>query len=483
MITAIEKKAITLLFLGGLGWAASCCAAPTAALPTSEQVDAVLGILGDDGPGCAVAVVLDGRVVHRGGYGMAELEHEVPIVVDTRFDLGSVSKQFTAATIFHLASTQGLSLETPVVALVPEMIHLRPEVEVRHLVHHTSGLRDYFVLWSLAGRDIDDSMPRSAVLALIARQRGTLFEAGSAWSYSNSNYFLLAEIVERVTGRSLREVAEEALFGRLEMASTEFYDDRTRLLAHRAAAYGEREDGSIGRTVLRSTIVGDGGVYSTVGDLSKWHVALEDPGSTALAPGLVRDLLEPGALDDGTPIPYAGGLRLRQYRGVGTVEHGGTMGGYRSYFLRMPAHRFAAIVLCNLLELSPNQLSRRLADLYLGDRLEPLVGSPPPPFLRSAVDHSAPREVPMALRGDSEGRFGSAELPGAISFHEVGGVLQMQLGEAPPVSLDFLAPDSFATPNGNRVRFERGEGGRIEAFTFRSSRTGDMRFQRLSGER
>jgi CubicO group peptidase (beta-lactamase class C family) len=220
--------------------------------PKAAEVDAVFAEVDrTNTPGCSLAVTHDGKVIYSRGYGMANLEHGVANSPETVFYIASVSKQFTAATIVLLAEEGKVSLDDSVRKYVPELPPYADAVTLRHLIHHTSGLRDYLSLSSLAGRSDADSFPESEALRLIARQKALNFTPGTRHVYSNSGYFLLGLIAKRVTGKSLREAADERIFAPLGMTGTRFRDDRTAPLKHRADGHFKRDDGTWG--VLRTS--------------------------------------------------------------------------------------------------------------------------------------------------------------------------------------------------------------------------------------
>src|SRR4051812_2885249 len=188
-------------------------------------------------PGCALGVVQDGRMVYERGYGMANLDYDIPNGPGMVYYIGSDSKQFTAAAVALLALRGQLSLDDDIRKYFPELPDYGTLIRVRHLIHHTSGIRDIYTLMSLRGDRLEDVFPDSEALALIFRQKGLAFTPGSAYSYSNSGYFLLAQLVKRVSGRSLREFTDAEFFQPLGMTSTHFHDDPGHVMKNRAMSY------------------------------------------------------------------------------------------------------------------------------------------------------------------------------------------------------------------------------------------------------
>ncbi|HVG07418.1 MAG TPA: serine hydrolase domain-containing protein [Thermoanaerobaculia bacterium] len=356
---------------------ASCLllsAAPAlAANPTPESVDQVFSEYGKDGPGCALAVVRDGTIVHSKGYGLASVEHGVPITPQTVFDIGSTSKQITATAILLLAQDGKLSLDDDVRKHIPEMPDLGTPVTLRHLLHHTSGVRDYIELLQLGEISFEDVATDDDALAALSRQKGLDFRPGDEHSYSNSGYFLLSLVVKRTSGKTLREFAQERIFTPLGMSSTQILDDHTLVIPRRAASYAPRRDGGFRLEIANWEQTGDGAVQTTVEDFAKWDRNFYDP--KVGGPALVEQLQVKGVLNDGSTIPYARGLVVDEHRGLRRVHHGGAWAGYRAQMIRFPDERLSVITLCNRGDADPG-LAMQVAELYLADRMKPDVPEP-----------------------------------------------------------------------------------------------------------
>ncbi|MCS6817579.1 MAG: serine hydrolase [Blastocatellia bacterium] len=314
-------------------------------------------------PGCAIGIIKDGQLIYARGYGMANLEHAIPITPQTVFDIGSTAKQFTAASIVLLEQQGKLSLDDDIRKFVPEIPDYGRPITIRHLLHHTSGLRDYLTLMALAGVHFAGVTTEEDALRLIARQRGLNFAPGEEYLYSNSGYFLLSIIVKRASGKSLREFAEEHIFRPLGMRSTHFQDDHTRIVPRRATGYAPAPEGGFRINMSQFEQTGDGALMTTVEDLARWDANFYEP--KVGGPELIRRMLTPGQLASGETIRYAAGLILGTHRGLTMIHHGGSWAGYRAEFLRFPERRFSVICLCNLSTINPTVLARQIADLYL----------------------------------------------------------------------------------------------------------------------
>ncbi len=325
-----------------------------------------------DSPGCVCAVMRDGSIVHERGYGMANLELDAAIGSESVFYIGSTSKQFTAASIALLALRGDLSLDEDIRTYLPEMQDFGEPVTVRHLIHHTSGIRDYYGLLGLTGWTDRDYFNNDRVYELLARQRTLNFPPGDQELYSNSNYVLLAEIVRRVSGESLARFAAENIFEPLGMNATRFGDDYRTVVKHRAASYAPGL-GGYRRYLVQFDGYGAGGLLTTVGDLAKWDENFYDP--TVGGPELLSLIHQRGTLNDGSDLDYAFGLAHGEYRGLRTVDHGGAFKGFRAQLLRFPDQHFSVAVLCNLATLNPASLALRVADVYLEDELQPATAT------------------------------------------------------------------------------------------------------------
>ena len=335
------------------------------------RVDAVFAEFDKpDSPGCALGVIQDGELTYTQGYGMASLEHSAPIDSDTVFRTGSVSKQFAAAAVAILAEAGKLSLDDDIRKHTPELPAYERPITIRHLVHHTSGLRDYAGLAFMAGIDATDHYIEVESLELIARQRGTDFAPGAEYSYSNTGYFLLGQIVKRVSGQSLREYAEEHMFGPLGMKRTHFHDDLSEVIAKRASGYSPLEEGGFRVDMTGWEQIGDGGIFTTLEDLLLWDRNFYENRLGKGNPALIETLETTGKLNDGEAIDYAFGLVVDEYRGLRRVSHGGAWVGFRAQLTRFPEQRFSVAVLCNVGTASPDRYARQVAELYLAEEFK-----------------------------------------------------------------------------------------------------------------
>ncbi len=301
---------------------------------------------------------------------MADLEYSVPVTPETIFHVASISKQFTAFAIHLLAAGGKLSLDDDVRKYVPELHDFGKAIILRELLHHTSGLRDQWTLLNLAGWRSGDIITEDDVLSMAWRQKALNFAPGAEELYSNTGYTLLGLIVQRVSGKTLREFCEERIFGFLGMKHTHFNDDNTELVPERAYSYSPRSGGQFSNDPLQYANVGATGLLTTVEDMVLWDQNFYDAkiGGTSV----LKAMLQKGTLSNGKEIDYAFGLFLGDYRGLKTVEHSGSDAGYRADYLRFPEQRFSVVLLSNLASIDTGGLARRIADIYLGDHLKPV---------------------------------------------------------------------------------------------------------------
>ena len=342
-----------------------------------------------ESPGCAIAIIQDGAITYKRGYGMANLEYGIPITPSSIFHVASVSKQFTAMSVLMLAEEGKLSLDDDVRKVIPEVPDFGKTVTIRHLIHHISGIRDQWSLLLMAGwRWETDVVTQGDVLDITSRQRSLNFSPGAEYLYSNTGYTLLAVIVERLSGKTLREFTEENLFQPLAMDDTHFHDDHQMIVKNRAYAYAPTENGGLELSIPDFDVVGATSLFTTVEDLARWDRNFV----TARVGGrsLMNEMHRRGRLSDGVKIPYACGLSHGKYRGLATVGHGGADAGYRSHFIRFPGEQFSLAVLCNFPSSNPGRLAQRIADIYLADDFTE------PPAQYSVVELSPAELEPLA---------------------------------------------------------------------------------------
>ena len=324
-----------------------------------------------NGPGLAMAVLQDGRVIFERGWGLASLEYGIPITPSTVFHVASVSKQFTAFAITLLAQQGKLSVDDELRKYVPEMHDFGKPITLRHLLYHTSGLRDQWELLSLAGWRLDDVITQKDILNILWRQRELNFPPGEEEMYCNSGYTLLAEVAGRVSEQPFLDFTRNTIFRPLGMTNTHFHLDHEEVVRNLACSYAPRSGGGYARRVLSYANVGATSLFTTVEDLARWIANFENP--KVGGPEVRRQMQQKGKLNSGKEIDYGFGLAIGELRQARTISHGGADAGYRSYLIWLPEHHLGVVLLSNLGSMDVEGIARAAAEIFLRDKLAPLV--------------------------------------------------------------------------------------------------------------
>jgi CubicO group peptidase (beta-lactamase class C family) len=424
--------------------------------PRNDKVDAIFERYTVPGsPGCALAVMKDGDIVYQRGYGLANLEHEVPILPSTVFNIGSMAKQFTAFAIALLEDEGKLALDDDFRKYLPEMPDLGPTITIRHLIHHTSGVRCTFPeLLALAEWRDTDATTTQDVYNLLRAQRGVNFQLGEEYVYSNSNYILLARICEQVSGRPFATFCQERIFGPLGMTRSVVNDSFFKLIPGRALGYYDEAPGKWCNAPLTDAVVGPTNVYTTVQDLARW----DENAYTGQVGGraVMERMVQPGRLNDGTELEYAFGLMVgpaHRHRGWQVVEHGGGQGGYGSWMVRFPELHLSVVVLFNHFLWEMQDYAFKVADLFLEEKATPV-----------RVEQVAPKEVaaPVELSAEQLGKkagiYFSARRAALRKVTFAEGTLQFQGLALVPLSENLFF---FEVEPVTRVEFIPGENGAV----------------------
>lgn len=442
-----------------------------------EEIDTLFSRWDEtDSPGCALGIVQEGELVYTSGYGSANLDYEVPLNAQSVFYMASVSKQFTAVAV-ALAAQQGhVSLDDDIRDYFPELPDYGAAITVRHLVHHTSGLRDYLQLMTMAGMNRANVYTDDELLELITRQKALNFEPGERYLYSNSGYLLMAELIERTTGRTFREYTTEEVFEPLGMHNTHFHTDTRHIQKGRAIGYvPSRSQGFRIGFLANFDKVGSGGLYSTVEDMARWDHALDE--NTLGGRALDEVIHTPGVLDDGETIDYAFGLRLGEHRGLETVWHGGTMMGYKTAMLRFPDQKSTVICLCNLSNIDAVGLAHDVADILLADALGPRETEDDDES-QAKHDVAAPELDHDELRAYT-GSFFSEDLQTRYTIDLDRGTLRLHLANGSTRRVVPTDEDRFEAGS-YELHFTRGPNQDITGFELTASRVFGVEFVRAT---
>lgn len=433
-------------------------------------------------PGVAVAVVKNGKIIFKKGYGMANLEYGIPITSKTIFHVASVSKQFTAFSIYLLEKQGKISLEDDVRKYFPELPDYGKIIRIKHLIAHTSGLRDQWALLTLAGWHMEDVITTGQILKLVIEQKALNFETGAAFSYSNTGFTLLAEIVERVTGQSLADFTREHIFAPLKMTDTQFYDDFHKVVKNRAYSY-EQKNGEYVKKELHYSNVGPTSLLTTVEDLAKWANNFDHPkvGDAKL----IAEFNKASLLDNNKPVIWAaresdttyhakGQLRWR-YRGLNVITHGGHDAGFRAWLARFPENNFSIVTLSNDEHYDILGTGLKMTEFYLKDEFKEIARSNP----RNLVN--APMEKYSSNANDFKGEYYSDELTTGYSIKVQDDKVMMTHNRLSDIALTRIGENKFSGTNSFSFEIEFMRSGK-EIVGFKISNFGakNVKFKRIA---
>jgi CubicO group peptidase (beta-lactamase class C family) len=429
-----------------------------------------------DSPGCSLGVFRGGTIRYARGYGMANLELGVANSPHTVFDVGSVSKQFTAMSILLLQKDGKLNIDESVRKYVPELPAYADRITLRELLSHTSGIRDHFGLLEIAGRDFDGTADTVDYLRYITRSAAPNFEPGTRYLYSNSGFVLLAQIVYRVSGMPLSRFAAERIFTPLGMRDTRFQDDHTLIIPNRSTAYMPRGDHWAIRMSEFDDMAGAGGLHTTVEDFQKWMRNYDS--ATVGGREIVTLMTTPTKLKNdslaGTPPEswYGLGIGAGTFRGLPVNAHTGVWGGYRAAFLRFPANDLAVATFCNFTTAGPDTLAQRVAAVWLGNALSADVAT----TWRDSVRHEPRASVTPGSLAALAGAW-SNDVLGEVRRTDVSGdTLYMLTGRRAP--LVPLGGNRFRAAPATLITFEGDSAGAPNRLVVRSA-TNATTFTRL----
>lgn len=381
----LQRKLLTVIVFSLLSMASSGQAIPDS---MAKKIDSLFVRWNkSNSPGCTIGIVRNDSLIYTKGYGMANLEYAVPNTPETVFHMASISKQFTAWAIILLERQGRLNLEDDVRKYLPWFPDMKKVITVRHLLNHTSGIRDQWQLLSIAGTRLDDVITQDQVVKILGKQTALNFAPGEKYSYSNSGFTMLAEIVKSITGKSLRKFADSAIFIPLGMSSTHFHDDYTEIEKNRAYSYNRKDSINYANSILSYSTAGATSLFTNIPDMSKWvmHLYNVNSGNSQL----VSMLTTKGKLNSGKELEYANGIVVNKYKGWKQYSHGGADAGYRTYCTVFPDLKMSFIVLANLGDFNTGEKAYAMADLFIKDTA-----------IKKDVDKKTPRDSVAALIKD-----------------------------------------------------------------------------------
>jgi len=326
-------------------------------------------------PGFAVGVIRNDSLIFAKGYGMANLEYNISIKPKTIFHMASVSKQFTAFSIVLLARQGKLHLDDDIRKYLPWFPDLKVKITVRNLLNHTSGVRDQWQLLAIAGTRLDDVITQDQVIKILSKQQALNFKPGEEYSYSNSGFTMLAEIVRAVSGKSLRKFTDSAIFKPLGMDNTHFHDDYTEIVPNRSYSYDRARGGSFTNSTLSYSVAGATSLFTNIDDMSKWVTNFYDHKVGDQKD--IEQLTQKGKLNNGTEIDYALGISVNDYKGHKIYSHNGADAGYRTMVSVFPDLKMGFIIFSNLGDTDPFGKAQQLQRLFVKD-ISPQKSSPKP---------------------------------------------------------------------------------------------------------
>lgn len=448
----------------------------------TKQVDAIFAQWDKpDSPGCALGVIKEGRFIYQRGYGMANLDYNLPISPQSVFYLASVSKQFTAMSVLLLARQGKLSLDDPIRKYVPELPELNQAITIRHLIHHTSGIRDFLTLLSLAGKRVEEVSTNDEALEFIARQRELNFKPGEQYLYSNSGYLLLALIVQRASGQSLRQFADEQIFKPLGMRNTRFRDERGMIVKNRVTGYVPRLLSGFNTEVSHFELYGDGNLLSSLEDLALWDQNFYANKLGGGGQELIEQALVTGMLNDGKKLDYAFGLTATAYRGLPIVDHGGAFVGFRTDILRFPEQKFSVICLCNVENANAPSLARKVADVYLANVFKQEPATSAPVVNSTEPTKSKPSALTATELAEYVGDYYSEELQATYKIINEGDRLVAKQKHGPRLPLSATTKDQF-TVGPTLIQFLRDDQQHISGLSVKAGRVTNIRFVKTKNQ-
>jgi CubicO group peptidase (beta-lactamase class C family) len=428
-------------------------------------------------PGAAIGIFKDGRIIYARGYGIANLEYDLPWTPQTPSRIGSISKQFIGMCIAILAEQGKISLDDNIRKYIPDLPEYDGPVKLKHLIYHTSGVREYLTLVELMGKPEGSGYiytPQELVRTL-SRQKELNFKPGDENSYSNSGYFLLSEIVSRVSGMETSAFAKKYIFEPLGMNDTHFHDDPDMIVKNRAYGYSPKKEGGFRLDILRLKVIGDLGVFTTVEDFLKWDQNFYENKLGDGTQNLINMMQTRGKLNNGEVIPYAFGLNISHYGGLRIVSHGGSAVGYVAQYMQFPDQRFSIVILSNLSTFSTGRIARKIADLYLADQFT----ESPTPRQRQRPREERPKPVKLSSSQLQTyvGNYYSDELDITYTLEVESNNLVLKLRETSSI-LTAYSTDNFGWDR-RRLEFKRDRGKRIIGFILQAGRVKNMKFQKI----
>ncbi|NPD44668.1 MULTISPECIES: serine hydrolase [unclassified Lentimicrobium] len=446
----------------------------------SQQINSINKLFEEfnsiDSPGVVAVLVQNGEIKHLNGYGNANLEYEIPITSKTIFHIGSVSKQFTAFAILLLENQGKLSLDDFIGKYLNDLPKFKNKIKIRHLLHHTSGLRELEKLQQIAGITSADQIESSFLYKLIKNQNDLNFEPGEELEYTNTNYFLLAKIVEYISGEKFRDWTKENIFLPLGMNNSQFYDDCSEIVKNRAYAYGDW-DGELYKGILSYSYVGPTSVLTTGEDMCKWLINFSEIqlGNEAI---IKKMLSATDTLNSGEHVDYGYGFGISNYKGLNIALHSGHDANYRAGVIYFPEHKTGIALLGNYYSISPYKYGFDMADIVLKDFIQEKKEEDLEPMKNEEVENYL---LPYSQLIEFEGNYVSEELGVQYDLNITNDTLRASYWRNEEVLLTPADEDHFEGNQYwfNNIRFIRDDNNIIIGFKLSSGNVRNLIFTKV----
>ncbi|WP_176466200.1 serine hydrolase [Aliifodinibius salipaludis] len=430
---------------------------PIASEPDARVDQLMMAYSGNDVPGAEAMVIREGEVIFSEAYGMADLSYNIPFDVETRTNIGSTSKQFTAFGLLLLAEQDKLSLDDDVRDYIPELPEFEYTVTLRHLLTHTSGYREFLNTLAMTGRDLSSDLDREMIIKVIQRQPELQNKPGAQWNYNNTGYALIPKVIKRVTDMSFPEYMQEQVFEPLGMNQTLVRKTRNQVVPESSQGYTMSEDGDYREVSDLGGAMGAGGIYTTLGDLAKWIRNLEEP--EVGSEDIVREMTTPYKLNNGQPTKYGLGLFVQEYRGLEYIHHAGSDLAHRSMLMYFPEIDAGVVTQSNNSSFQ-SDMAQKIADVYFEQYMDP-------------KETEGTGQEDVSFNYDPEnfesltGRYELVIQPGfVLSFYRDGDRLYTQATGQPEVDITATSDSTFSLKGVNAdVTFHLNDDGTADSLT------------------
>jgi CubicO group peptidase (beta-lactamase class C family) len=448
------------------------------------RIDSMFSKYNSQSAGLAVVIVKDGEVILKKGYGMANLEYDIPNTPQTIFHVASVSKQFTAFAIYLLESEGKIKLNDDIRKYIPELPVFVKPITINHLVSHTSGLKDQWALLTLAGWRMDDVITTEQILKVFCKQKELNFTPGTQYKYSNTGFTFLSEIIKRVSGKSFAEFVKEKIFIPLEMNNSQFYDNNDKIVKNRAYSYGTENSIFVKRNLNYST-AGPTSLFTTAEDLAKWVMNFENPrvGDKSLIERFHQistlENKEPAVLAvvDGETIYHLKGQFKRNYKGLNVYNHTGSDAGFKSYLGRFQDNKLSIILLSNDDGFLSYKAGMDIAEFYLSDKFKKRE------IYKEAVQiiEEKPKPITLINLKDFEGTYQNDDLSSAFSVKLVKDKLVMTHNRLSDVVLTEVGNGKFKgiISFSAEMNFIMDKKGKVTALSISNFGATDVKFRKI----